>query len=185
MKIYHNGYTWMKKRENRGLNNLKKIGESMNVSKRTVKIWKKNYEKGYLFFQPHNAHNPTPRTLKEAYGYNTYQQIKESEFNNKETTKAYVATIFIVLLAIGISFVHADDYWESSPYNWENSINNWDNTEHNWDNSPNNWKNSTNNYDSDTVVRDNNGKATGYSVPKQGGGYNHYDLDGNRTGYTK
>ena len=48
------------------LNRLKKIGESMNVSKATVKVWQKNLKQGYRFFQPPNAHQPTPRTLKEA-----------------------------------------------------------------------------------------------------------------------
>jgi hypothetical protein len=65
--------------------------------------------------------------------------------------------------------------WESSPYNWRNnSVNNWDNTElYNWDNSPLQLEQySTNNYDSTTVIRNNKGKATGYSVPKKGGGYN-------------
>jgi hypothetical protein len=172
----------MTKQEKKELNNLRKIGESMNVNKKTIKIWEKNLKQGYRFFQPHNAYKPLPRTLREAYGYNVYQKIKDTEFNTKETTKAYIATLVIALVAIAISFAHADDYWESSPYNWRNSVNNWDNTEHNWDNSPNNWKNSTNNYDSTTVIRNNKGKATGYSVPKKGGGYNHYDLDGNRTG---
>jgi Mn-dependent DtxR family transcriptional regulator len=50
------------------LNRLRKIGETMNVSKRTVKIWEKNLKQGYRFFQPHNATQLTPRTLREAYG---------------------------------------------------------------------------------------------------------------------
>jgi len=49
------------------LNRLRKIGESMNVSKKTIKIWEKNLKQGYRFFQPHNAIQLTPRTLREAY----------------------------------------------------------------------------------------------------------------------
>ena len=50
------------------LNRLRKIGKTMNVSKRTIKIWEKNLKQGYRFFQPHNAIQLTPRTLREAYG---------------------------------------------------------------------------------------------------------------------
>ena len=38
----------------------------MNVSKKTLEIWKKNLKQGYRFFQPHNAIQLTPRTLREA-----------------------------------------------------------------------------------------------------------------------
>lgn len=156
----------------------------MNVNKKTVKIWEKNFKQGYRFFQPHNAIKLTPRTLREAFGHKVYQEIKNEELYFKETTKAYIATIVIALLAIAISFVHADDYWESSPYNWKNSTNNWDNTEYNWKNSPNNWDNSPNNYNSKTIIRNEQGKPTGYVVPKTDGGVNYYDLKGNRKGYS-
>jgi hypothetical protein len=99
----------MTKQEKKELNNLRKIGESMNVNKKTIKIWEKNLKQGYRFFQPHNAYKPLPRTLREAYGYNVYQKIKDTEFNTKETTKAYIATLVIALVAIAISFAHADD----------------------------------------------------------------------------
>lgn len=155
----------------------------MNVSKRTVRIWKKNFDKGYLFFQPHNAHRPTPRTLKEAYGYNAYQEIKNSEFNVKETTKAYIATAVIALLAIGISFAHADGFWDSSPYNWENNSLNWDNSSFNWENNSLNWDNSPSNWNSNRIIRNTDGDATGYAVPKIDGGVNYFNLDGIREGY--
>lgn len=45
----------------------------MNVSKKTIKIWEKNLKKGYRFFQPHNATQLTPRTLREAYAYKNLQ----------------------------------------------------------------------------------------------------------------
>jgi hypothetical protein len=54
------------KNDKKELNKLRKIGESMNVSKKTIKVWEKNLKQGYRFFQPHNAHQPTPRTVREA-----------------------------------------------------------------------------------------------------------------------
>jgi hypothetical protein len=39
----------------------------MNVSKKTIKIWEKNLKQGYRFFQPDNAIQKIPRTLREAY----------------------------------------------------------------------------------------------------------------------
>jgi Mn-dependent DtxR family transcriptional regulator len=60
------------------LNRLRKIGENMNVSKRTVKIWEKNLKQGYRFFQPHNAIQLTPRTEREANAIkNLRKQMRE------------------------------------------------------------------------------------------------------------
>jgi len=56
----------MTKQEKKELNNLRKIGESMNVSKKTMQIWEKNLKQGYRFFQPHNAIQLTPRSEREA-----------------------------------------------------------------------------------------------------------------------
>jgi len=56
----------MTKQEKKELNNLRKIGESMNVSKKTMQIWEKNLKQGYRFFQPHNAVQLTPRSEREA-----------------------------------------------------------------------------------------------------------------------
>jgi len=55
------------KNENKELDKLRKIGENMNVSKKTIKIWEKNLKQGYRFFQPDNAIQKIPRTLREAY----------------------------------------------------------------------------------------------------------------------
>jgi Mn-dependent DtxR family transcriptional regulator len=54
------------KNEKKELDKLERIGESMNVSKKTLEIWKRNLKQGYRFFQPHNAVQLTPRTLREA-----------------------------------------------------------------------------------------------------------------------
>jgi hypothetical protein len=85
------------------LNRLRKIGESMNVSKRTVKIWEKNLKQNYRFFQPNNAHTPTPRTEREAYGYKNYYEMKLHQHYMKETTKAYIAVAVTVAIALLVS----------------------------------------------------------------------------------
>ena len=85
------------------LNRLRKIGESMNVSKKTIKIWEKNLKKHYRFFQPHNAHTPIPRTMREALGYTGYNEYKENEFYMRETTKAYIAVALTIIIAIIVS----------------------------------------------------------------------------------
>lgn len=54
------------KNDEKELNKLERIGESMNVNKKTLEIWKRNLKQGYRFFQPHNAVQLTPRTLREA-----------------------------------------------------------------------------------------------------------------------
>jgi len=60
------------------LNRLRKIGKTMNVSKRTIKIWEKNLKEGYRFFQPHNAIQLTPRTEREANAIkNLRKQMRE------------------------------------------------------------------------------------------------------------
>jgi len=75
----------------------------MNVSNKTVRIWRKNLKQGYRFFEPHNATQMTPRTMKEAYGYTQYNEIKSHEYNMNETTKAYIATLIIVAVALVVS----------------------------------------------------------------------------------
>ena len=89
------------KLDEKELNRLRKIGENMNVSKRTVKIWEKNLKQNYRFFQPNNAFTPTPRTMREALGYKQYYELKSNEFNMKETTKAYAIGIIVLLVYIG------------------------------------------------------------------------------------
>ena len=74
--------------------------------------------------------------------------------------------------------------WESSPDNWDNSENNWENSSSNWDNSPSNYSNSTEKFGNDRIVYDEDGEAAGYAVPKESGGVNIYDFNGNRKGYT-
>lgn len=73
--------------------------------------------------------------------------------------------------------------WNASPNNWSNSPNNWENSPNNWKNSPNNWQNSPNRWGNERIVRDNHGNPHGYAVPRQDGGVNFFDFNGNRRGY--
>jgi len=91
------------------------------------------------------------------------------------------------ILAIAILLIPAialAQGWESSPNNWDNSHLNYENNSLNFKNSPLNHDNSPLKLGNDRIVYDENGKATGYAVPKESGGVNVYDLDGDRVGYT-
>jgi hypothetical protein len=81
--------------------------------------------------------------------------------------KSLVILCAFLLFFFGVASARTG--WDSSPYNWKNSP-------HHWDNSPHK-------YNNDRIIRDNQGNATGYAVPKDDGGVNYYDLEGNRTGY--
>jgi hypothetical protein len=89
------------------------------------------------------------------------------------------ALIFILTFSAACS---AQD-WNSSPNNWENSPSNWENSPNNWKNNPNNWDNNPNRWGNERVIRDNDGNPAGYVVPKNNGGANFYDNDGNRSNY--
>ena len=86
-----------------------------------------------------------------------------------------LAILFVFLLLFsGVAIAQTD--WNSSPYNYENSPYNYKNSPYNYDNSP--YK-----YNNERIIRDNQGRAKGYAVPKDDGGTNYYDFDGNRRGY--
>jgi hypothetical protein len=91
--------------------------------------------------------------------------------------------ILIALTLLFSSAASAQTDWDSSPYNWKNNENNWENNSSNWKNNPHNWKNSPHKYNNDRIIRDNQGRAKGYAMPKKDGGVNYYDLDGNRKRY--
>lgn len=91
------------------------------------------------------------------------------------------APLAIFVLMLSFSAV-AEDY-NSSPNKYENNPNNYENSPYNYKNSPNNYDNSSSKYGNDRIIRDNEGNATGYAVPKEDGGVNFYNNDGGRTGY--
>jgi hypothetical protein len=92
----------------------------------------------------------------------------------------------ILVAALGLPFAaspaRATD-WQTSPNRWENSSGNWLNSPQRWENSPANWLNSPNRYGNDRILRDADGMPKGYIVPKQDGGANIFDFQGNRRGY--
>jgi hypothetical protein len=95
--------------------------------------------------------------------------------------KSLAIVCVVFLLFSGTAVAQTD--WNSSPYNWENSPYNWENSPHNFKNSPYNWDNSPYKWNNDRIIRDNQGRAKGYAVPREDGGTNYYDFDGNRRGY--
>lgn len=80
--------------------NSKEKGNFMNISNRTLRIWEKNNKQGYRFFQPHNAIQRTPRTLKEAFGYRAYFITHQDD--NKDDLTFYLVIVGIVLTVLGI-----------------------------------------------------------------------------------
>ena len=60
-------------------------------------------------------------------------------------------------------------YGEDSPYHSNNN--------------PYNSLNNPYNSSSNRIIRDEDGRATGYAVPRSDGGVNYFDSNGNRTGY--
>ena len=74
----------------------------MNVSNKTVKIWRKNLKQGYRFFEPHNAIQLSPRTMREALGYKQYYDYKTDEYNMNETSKAYIVSVVVGLIALSV-----------------------------------------------------------------------------------
>ena len=93
-----------------------------------------------------------------------------------------VAILFTFLLLFsGVAIAQSD--WNSSPYNYKNSPYNYENSPYNYKNSPYNYDNSPYKSNNDRIIRDNQGRAKGYAVPKEDGGTNYYDLKGNRKGY--
>ena len=93
--------------------------------------------------------------------------------------------IVIYLSAWWASISYADSIFDSSPMNFDNSILNFDNSMLNYENSILNFENSPMNYDSHRIIRSPEGEVLGYGVPKQNGGMNIYNINGDRIGYTK
>lgn len=98
-------------------------------------------------------------------------------------SSVFTNTLLVFLLGISFSTGVVAQDWNSSPNNWQNNSNNWENSPNNWKNSPNNWENSPSKWGNERVIRDNAGNPAGYAVPKQDGGVNFYDKQGNRKGY--
>lgn len=63
-----------------------------------MKIFKKNYKKGYRFFQPDSIDTPTPRSAREAWGgtYN-HDNTESREARGQKIMFAIVAGVLILL----------------------------------------------------------------------------------------
>lgn len=92
-----------------------------------------------------------------------------------------ILTILFLFLLCSASWAFTS--YDNSPLNYDNSPMNYDNSPMNYKNSPMNYKNSPMNMNSKRIIRDERGNAKGYAVPKQNGGVNIFDLDGNREYY--
>lgn len=98
---YLTGFTWTMNNEELELSRLKKKGKSMNVSNKTVRIWRKNLKQGYRFFEPHNAKQLAPRSMREAYGHRLSEQINNVNLELNESKKAYIIlAILLIILAV-------------------------------------------------------------------------------------
>ena len=61
------------------------------------KIFKKNYRKGWRFFQPDSIDTPTPRSAREAWG-GAYE--RDNTENNKVIAQKIIVAIVVVVLLI-------------------------------------------------------------------------------------
>lgn len=65
-----------------------------------IKIFKKNAEIGYRFFQPDTIAKPTPRSSREAFGepYKPEDEVYKEDRNGK--IMVAIGTVILILLAI-------------------------------------------------------------------------------------
>ena len=63
-----------------------------------MKVFKKNYKKGWRFFQPDAFDKPTPRSAREAWG----APYKRDDFEKKEDRyqKLMIAFVLVILLLL-------------------------------------------------------------------------------------
>lgn len=91
-----------------------------------------------------------------------------------------LAGVFLSLVITNVAY--SKDYWDVSPVNYDNSSYNWDNSSYNWKNSPMNPNNNPYTLGKNVIYTE-DGLPQGYITPKPNGGYNIYNLRGNRLGY--
>jgi hypothetical protein len=114
-----------------------------------------NFNKYSFENSPYNYENSPYNYNNSSYNYkNTKYNYKNSEYN-----------------------------YANSIYNYKNSENNYKNNSYNYENSPYNYKNSYFNPNRTSIVND-DGNSVGYAVPKAGGGYNLFDNNGKRIGFS-
>jgi hypothetical protein len=62
------------------------------------KVFKKNYRKGWRFFQPDAFDRPTPRSAREAWG--GVYKLDNVEKNEERNSKIMIAIVVVVLLLL-------------------------------------------------------------------------------------
>jgi hypothetical protein len=94
--------------------------------------------------------------------------------------------VSMILVSTFSSSVFAQQgYGEDSPYHSNNNPYASENNPYNSNNNPYNSNNNPYNSNSNRIIRDENGRATGYAVPRSDGGVNYFDYSGEgRKGYT-
>ena len=91
-----------------------------------------------------------------------------------------ITTVALVLVA-GTAFAQYDP--NSNPNSYKNNEFSYENSPFNYKNSPYNYENSEYKYNNPRIIHDEDGKASGYIVPKDSGGSNLFDMKGNRKGW--
>lgn len=91
--------------------------------------------------------------------------------------------IVIIATALVAGTSQAGSFEDRSPYSERNSEYSERNSPYNERNSQYNERNDPDWGDQRRVMRDNDGQAYGYAVPRRDGGVNYYDSDG-RQGYS-
>ena len=65
------------------------------------KIFKRNYRKGWRFFQPDSIDTPTPRSAREAWGGTyKYDDTEKKEIRNGKIMVALAVVILLLLLTL-------------------------------------------------------------------------------------
>ncbi len=95
---------------------------------------------------------------------------------------SFTSLIYGIFFSSLFSHLIASSY-NSSPLNYNNSSLNYENSSLNYNNSPLNYENSQLNPNNNRIIRNENGEGMGYVVPKDDGGANIFDFNGNRLGY--
>ena len=142
---------------------------------------------GYSYSPLKNSLSSSTTSSANTYGsptfpsYNRYS-YDNSPYNYENSPYNYNNSKY--------NYKNSEYNYKNSEYNYSNSVHNYKNSENNYENSSYNYNNSPYNYKnsyfnpSRTEIVDKDGNSIGYAVPKKGGGYNLFDNDGNRTGYS-
>lgn len=101
-----------------------------------------------------------------------------------EKKQIYKLLFFIIFTCFSFIAYSEDTIpWDASPLNWKNSQYNYVNSPRNFVNSVSNFENKEENPNRINIVNL-LGSVTGYVIIKEDGGWNYFDNDGTRIGYS-